>query len=673
MPQLFEELKRRNVFRVAVAYLALAWLVLQVIDTVAGFITIPDWLGLYLLIGLAVGFPIAVFLAWAYELTPEGIRLAADAPVVEHETRFGGRKLDFVIIGALAMVIVLLVLSGSIVPRTGDSRGVPIVSNYTQLTQSRFVVPPTPSPYPIVPDASRVYFNDFDLGRLGMRQVSQQGGEAVRIDTTAAGANAEFHPLSLTPDQSSLAMNRVGFGAPGIPFELWSFPLVGGTPRLLGRAGDATFSPDGTLVAYESDFGVISVAKADLSEPRELVRMPGRVHWIRFSPDGRRLRFTTLTSEAPFSMFPHMAIQEAIWEIDLDDSEPVAIFPDWNDVSHCCGVWTPDGSYFVFQAIHDNRTQLWAVNEALDEPPEQITASALDFRRPAISLDGKSIFAVSWQLRGEIAHYDQRVESFVPMQGFESISADQLSFSKDGEGVAYVSFPGGNLWKSNRDGSEPRQLTFSPLRAAEPAWSPDGLSITFVGNTPDGATGVYLVPAEGGPARPIGDSSVARAFPGWTADSASIIYMQAGKQRLIRYDILSEESWELPGTEGLIAPRLSPDSARIAARSREGLVVMDLESGSRSVVTDDWSKLQWFYWDTDGVHLFLVDFLGKGTERTIWRLDSQTGDIEEVAVMGNTPTAWSGVGMWVGVDPDGAPIVLKDTSIHHIYALDWLP
>ncbi len=100
---------------------------------------------------------------------------------------------------------------------------------------------------------------------------------------------------------------------------------------------------------------------------------------------------------------------------------------------------------------------------------------------------------------------------------------------------------------------------------------------------------------------------------------------------------------------------------------------MDLESGSRSVVMDDWSKLQWFYWDTDGDHLFLVDTSAKGTERTIWRLDSQTGDMEEVAVMGNTPTAWSDVGMWVGVDPDGVPIVLKDTSIHHIYALDWLP
>lgn len=667
---LLSELRRRNVFRVAAAYAAIAWLALQVIDTLAGFITIPEWFGLYLLIGLVVGFPIAVFLAWAYELTPEGIQAAADVSVAELESRFGGRKLDFVIIGALALVIVLLVLSDRIVPPSRDIHGVPAVSKYTQLTRSRFVVPPMPSPYPIVPEGSRIYFNDFDLGRLGIRQVSQQGGAAVRLDTTVAGTDAQFILLPLAQDRSSLMMNRTGINAPGIPFELWSFPLVGGTPRLLGRAGDAAFSADGTLVAYESEFGVISVANADLSEPRELLRLRGRAHWIRFSPDGKRLRFNLHDSDVPFSFYPHLGLRNAIWEVDLDGGDPLPVLPEWNQVSHCCGVWTPNGSYYVFQATHNDRTQFWAVNESLNEPPVQITTSALDFRRPAISPDGKRIFAVSWQLRGEVARYDQRVESFVPVRGFEAISADQLSFSKDGQRVAYVTFPDGSLWQSNRDGTQARQLTFPPLRAAEPVWSPDGQRLAFVGHKSGGTVGVYIVSAEGGPATPIGDKS--SAFPGWTADSGNIVFVQEDKQRLQSYDIHSGKSRTLPGTEGLIAPRLSPDGAKIAARTREGLVVLDLESSSRRIVTDDWIKLQWFYWDTDGNHLFLVDQFMRGNERTVWRLDIETGGMEEVAVIGNTPTAWSDVGMWVGIDPDGAPIVLKDTSIHHIYALDWL-
>lgn len=580
-------------------------------------------------------------------------------------------RLTFAAIGVLAALSLLLFADRIATPPGGNS-SIPVVSNYTQLTQSRFVMPPMPSPYPIIPDASRIYFNDFDLGRLGLRQVSQQGGEAVRIDTSAAISDAEFHPLAIMPGQSSLALNRVGMDAPGIPFELWSFPLVGGTPRQLGRAGDAAFSPDGTLVAFESELGVISVANADLSEPRELARMLGRVHWIRFSPDGKRLRYTLYTSTAPFSMSPHLAIKGAILEIDVDGGEPTPVFPQLRTISHCCGVWTPDSTYFVFQAVHNYRTQLWAANPAIEESPRQITASALEFRRPAISPDGKKIFAVSWHLRGEIATFDQRVESFVPMRGFESISADQLSFSRSGDRVAYVTYPEGNLWVSSRDGSDHRQLTFSPMRVAEPAWSPDGQRIAFVGSTPDSIVGVYVVSGNGGPAQPVGDETVARAFPGWSADSTRIVHMQADTQLLVRTDIHSGVSVELPGTEGLVAPRLSPGGTKVAARSQEGLVVMDLESGSRRVVSEDMIKQQWFYWEADGDHLFLVDFFVKGNERTIWRLNIESGDIDKVAVIGNTPTAWGDVGMWVGIDPESTPIVLKDTSIHHIYALDWL-
>ncbi len=667
--KLYSELRRRNVFRVAAAYLALAWLTLQVVDTLSAFIPIPEWLGLYLLIGLAVGFPIAVFLAWAYDLTPEGIRAAGDVPVPEKSLRFGGRKLDFVIIGALASVIILLVL---VRPPVSEP-STPMVSSYTQLTQSRFVLPPATSPYPIVPEAGRVFFSEFvpELGAVGIRQVAVQGGEAVVFDTDSAVVNGQFVLLGLTPGGSHLMANRVGPGAPGIPFELWLFPLAGGQARLLGRAGDADFSPDGSQIAYESDWGVVSVANPDLSEPREVARMRVRVHWIRYSPDGKRLRFNAYFSNAPFDFFPHVAARSAVWEVDLvNGGKPYPAYPGLDQVMHCCGVWTPDGRYYVFQAIQDNRVQLWAANEEENEAPVRITASALDLRRPAISPDGKSIFALSWQSQGEVSQYDERIESFVPMPGFEATTADQLSFSADGQRVAYVTFPNGDLWQSNRDGSEPRRLTFPPLRAAEPIWSPDGKKIVFVGSSPGGDIGVYQVSANGGPAKPIGDTSTVRAFADWTADSASIIYRQAGKERLMRYDISSGESVGIAGTEGLLGPRVSPDGSSIAANSREGLVVVDLESGSRRVVTDG-SMLQWYYWGDDR-HMYLVDTWVKGAERTVWRVDIDTGDLETVAVLGNLKTTWTGVGLWVGIDPDGAPIVLRDTSIHHIYKLDWL-
>ncbi len=70
----FEELKRRNVFRVAIAYIVIAWLLLQVGDTLAPALHLPDWVNTTLAFFLILGFPLAVFFAWAFELTLEGLK-----------------------------------------------------------------------------------------------------------------------------------------------------------------------------------------------------------------------------------------------------------------------------------------------------------------------------------------------------------------------------------------------------------------------------------------------------------------------------------------------------------------------------------------------------------------------------------------------------------------------
>ena len=71
---LFEELKRRNVFRVGVGYIITAWLLLQVIDLVLENVNAPDWVMQVFMLGLAIGFPLALFFAWAFEMTPEGVK-----------------------------------------------------------------------------------------------------------------------------------------------------------------------------------------------------------------------------------------------------------------------------------------------------------------------------------------------------------------------------------------------------------------------------------------------------------------------------------------------------------------------------------------------------------------------------------------------------------------------
>ena len=107
---LFAELKRRNVFRVGVAYVLLAWVVIQVTDTVGPALNLPEWtLSVVTWFGV-IGFPFALFFAWAFELTPSGIKLEKDVDRTDSVTHSTGRKIDFVIIGLLVIALLSVVI-----------------------------------------------------------------------------------------------------------------------------------------------------------------------------------------------------------------------------------------------------------------------------------------------------------------------------------------------------------------------------------------------------------------------------------------------------------------------------------------------------------------------------------------------------------------------------------
>lgn len=99
------ELKRRNVFRVGIAYLVVAWLILQLSDVLISLLELPDWIGRTAVFVLIVGFPVVVVLAWAFELTPDGVKRDSDVNRGDTVGATPGRKLDFVIIGALVIAL----------------------------------------------------------------------------------------------------------------------------------------------------------------------------------------------------------------------------------------------------------------------------------------------------------------------------------------------------------------------------------------------------------------------------------------------------------------------------------------------------------------------------------------------------------------------------------------
>jgi len=102
---LFAELKRRNVFRVGIAYIVLAWILLQVGDTLAPALHLPDWINSAVAFFLILGFPLAIFFAWAFELTPGGLKLEKDVDRDTSITPVTGRKLDRTIIVLLVVAL----------------------------------------------------------------------------------------------------------------------------------------------------------------------------------------------------------------------------------------------------------------------------------------------------------------------------------------------------------------------------------------------------------------------------------------------------------------------------------------------------------------------------------------------------------------------------------------
>ena len=116
MGQFFTELKRRNVFRVAVAYLVSGWLVLQIVDVVIGNIGAPRWVfSVFLLAGIVLFVPVLVF-AWAYELTPEGLKRESEVDRSHSITSRTGHKLNLITIGMLIAVVGFVIVERLMFP-----------------------------------------------------------------------------------------------------------------------------------------------------------------------------------------------------------------------------------------------------------------------------------------------------------------------------------------------------------------------------------------------------------------------------------------------------------------------------------------------------------------------------------------------------------------------------
>jgi TolB-like protein/cytochrome c-type biogenesis protein CcmH/NrfG len=193
----FAELKRRNVYRVGVAYAIATWLLLQIIDIVEPIIGLPEWVPKLILTLLAVGLPIALIFAWAYELTPEGLKREKDVDRSQSITGRTGRRLDFVIIGVLVFAVAVLSFDKFLSPDSNEIIA-DVVVEPTQSTPSIAVLPFVN----MSADADSGYFSD-GLSDTLLHMLAQ----VRELRVAARTSSFQFRDLSMGIDEIGKKLN----------------------------------------------------------------------------------------------------------------------------------------------------------------------------------------------------------------------------------------------------------------------------------------------------------------------------------------------------------------------------------------------------------------------------------------------------------------------------------
>ena len=529
-------------------------------------------------------------------------------------------------------------------------------------------------------DGNRLYLNIHERTAVG--QVPVSGGQITEIPIELPFRGGIWGISSVSPDGSSLlAFDHLDFreGA-----RVSIVGILGHPARYLTQAYAATWSPDGRSVLFTTPHGDIYSMATEGGEPRLILASPApkgkivRTDELSWSPDGRIIRFTR---------------HNKIWEVSSSGSNLHQLLPGWHaSALQWGGQWTLDGEFFLFVSGSTGMPsrnsnfrpggQLWAIDERRERlrppiaDPIQLTSRPMVWGPAVFARDGRGIFSRGMSLRGELVHYDKRSKHLDPY--LRGISAEMVAFSRDETYVAYVTFPDGILWRANRDGTGLLQLTNPPFYPRDVRWSPDDSQVVFTDNSQNGVDAIYVVSAQGGtPKRLIPEESGPHGDLTWSPDGKKVAYSTAAWTSVGDYsqanvevrilELATRKTVTVPHRpEGFWSVRWSPDGRYIAGLpfKMDHLTIFDLK-------TQRWKDLLqngpngFPNWSKDGRFIY---FLRTADDRGIYRVVLSSGDEERIADLKDFRyTGW--YGNWMGLDPEDAPLLLRDVGTDEIYAL----
>jgi eukaryotic-like serine/threonine-protein kinase len=519
----------------------------------------------------------------------------------------------------------------------------------------------------LVTDGIRLYFSEHVGGHSVLMQVSTAGGNTAQVPSSLASADI----YDFFPGRSELLVKGIAEGSE-TEWPLWILPLPGGSPRQVGNtlAHAAAWVPDGQHIVYARG-STLYECSADGTDSRQLLALPGIPFALRFSPDGSRLRFTLRETDQHTS---------SLWEVTAEGKDLHALLPDWNKpAQESEGAWTPDGEYFLFESTRDHGQNIWARREKRSwfrdaSKPTQMTVGPVMFSNPTPSPDGKKVFVLGQQRRFDLVRLDSKSQQFsIYLPG---VSAGEADITRNGEWVTYVSHPDLTLWRSKADGSSRVQLTYAPMLAHLPRWSPDDMQIAFMAAHPGKPWKIFVIPAEGGTPREVTAGSQNQGDPTWMPRGDALVfagmpwleYGSVSGPNIHMVDIKTSQSSDVPGSENLFSPRCSRDGRYIAALSADStkLMLFDVEKKSWRELAS--SRFGFENWSHDDKYIYAEDYSDKSDDMV--RVNVADGNLERFLNIQEIPRGFDPWEFWVGLTPDDSPLLMRDRSTQEIYSLE---
>ena len=479
--------------------------------------------------------------------------------------------------------------------------------------------------------------------------------------------------LHISPDSSTLLVKENTGPSGETAARIWLQPTNGGPARPLGdiEADFAAWSPDGRAIAFSRN-NAIHLTEDGGETYHRMLDTSGSVSWIRWSPDGQRLRFTVFDSKTHVS---------SIWEARRDGKRGPVAMKMGGLMNTCCGIWTRDGQHFLFQELRDQRTDYWVATENWSPfrsgKPNPFSGGGVEILAATASPLENTLVTVAHQSSGLTFKFDLARRQLTPF--LPEMSVEVPDYSPDGKWMAICQEHTRQsiLWRARSDGSEWLQLTDPKLEVNFARYSLDGTRIAMMAKWPDQPWKIYWVSAEGGALHELNVPITSQADPNWMPGNESILFGQPPRyfaepetpRAIYIHNLQTTSISQIPGSEGWFSPRLSPDGRSLLALSidEHKLGMYDFATSRwRVLLEDSHQQIGAPFWSPDGKWAY-VNFYGR--KASVLRIKVPDGIAEEVLTLSKM-IASPGCFAWSSA-PDGSMMISCYRPNSNIYALQY--